>query len=190
MSSNKQSRKQVPWWNTEFGEKEIEAVGKAISSRRISQGSLTVEFEEKLSSLLGVNHAIAVSNGSIALLMALMTLEVGVGDEVLIPNRTWIATLHAVMMTGATPVLVDVREDRPLLDESRVEKKISERTKAVIPVHLNGRSVNVSYLNRLAEKYGFVVIEDTAQALMSKNYSETLGTIGEIGCFSLSMAKI
>ena len=190
MSITKQSRVQVPWWNTEFGEKEIDAVGRAISSRQISQGSLTVEFEERLASLLGAEHVIAASNGSIALLMALMALEVGVGDEVLVPNRSWIATLHAVIMTGATPVLVDVREDKPLLDESQLEKGISERTKAVIPVHLNGRSANVGYLNHLAGKYGFAVIEDAAQALMSKNMNETLGTMGKIGCFSLSMAKI
>ena len=190
MSKIRLVENQVPWWNTEFGPQEIEAVSRAISNRRISQGLLTAEFEEKVAHLLDVNYVIAASNGSVALLMALLSLEIGKGDEVVVPNRTWIATMHAVMMAGATPVLADVRQDRPLLDSSEVERAISERTKAIIPVHLNGRAADLQHFNCLANEHGLVVIEDAAQAMMSRTGGKTLGTIGNVGCFSLSMAKI
>ena len=188
--SNDKDRQQVSWWNTRFGQEEGESVVRAIAQRRISQGQLTAEFEEQLAQFLGVRYVVAASNGSAALLMALLALELGNGDEVIVPNRTWIATAHAVSMTGATPILVDVRDHLPLLDEEKVEKSISRRTKAIIPVHLNGRSANIGQINKIAKKYDLKVVEDAAQALSSKNRDGFLGTQSHIGIFSLSMAKI
>ena len=133
----------VPWWRTSFGEDAIAEVTRAIREECISQGPVTLEFETKLAEALDVPYVIATTSGSMSLLMALMALGIGPGDEVIIPNRTWIATAHAPKMLGATVVTVDVLSDVPIMDVSQIREKITPRTKAVIPVPLNGRAVNM-----------------------------------------------
>jgi len=125
-----------------------------------------------------------------ALTLALMGLEVGPGDEVIVPNRTWIATAHAPLMLGAKVILVDVEHNRPIIDCSKIAKLITKRTKAIIPVHMNGRSANMEAINKIAGEYGISVIEDAAQAFGSKNINGFLGTQSTIGIFSLSLTKI
>ena len=172
----------ISWWRTSFGEPEIEGMTNAIRHEHISQGPVTEQFEEEIAHLLGVPHAVAATSGSTALLMALMALGIGAGDEVLIPDRTWIATAHAVLLAGAKVVLVDVLPDLPLIDVSQIEKKITPRTKAILPVHLNGRSVRMDELYRIAERHGLLVIEDACQAFFSKSNGRYLGTQSDAGC--------
>ena len=182
--------KEVNWWRTTFGEEEKRRIGAAIDGEHISQGQVTAAFEQALGELLGVPHVVATTSGSMAILMALMALGVGPGDEVIVPNRTWIATAHAPHLLGAKVRLVDVLPDLPIMDVSLVEAAITSRTRAIIPVHLNGRSSDLAALNALAARNGIPVVEDAAQALASRNADGFLGTQATMGCFSLSVAKI
>jgi len=180
----------INWWRTEIGSAEIESVVLAMQNECISQGKITQKFECLLAEYLEVEHVVAVSNGSSALLLALMAVGVKPGDEVIVPNRTWIATAHAVHLLGAKVVLVDVESHRPIIDITKIEAVITAKTKAIIPVHMNGRSVDMIGLKRLAKKHQLFIIEDAAQAFSSKNSRGFLGTQSDVGCFSLSMAKI
>ncbi|WP_078127292.1 DegT/DnrJ/EryC1/StrS aminotransferase family protein [Leptospira alexanderi] len=179
----------ISWWKTSFGEEEINHVVDSFKNQNISQGKVTEAFEQKLSEFLEVKHVVATSSGSMALLLSLMAIGIKPGDEVIVPNRTWIATAHAPYLLGAKVVLVDVEKDRPILDVAKIEERINARTKAIIPVHMNGRSVHMQQLNSIAKKYNLFVIEDAAQAIGSKNSMGYLGTQSDIGCFSLSVAK-
>jgi dTDP-4-amino-4,6-dideoxygalactose transaminase len=184
------SKQVISWWRTTFGEEEIDRVAKAIKGEHLSQGPIVVEFEELLAEYFGVPYVVATTSGSVAILMALMAAGIGPGDEVLVPNRTWIATAHAPVVLGASVKLVDVEAERPIIDSSKIEEAMTLRTKAIIPVHLNGRSADMREINRIAQKYGLRVIEDAAQAMGSRNADGLLGTQSDMGCFSLSVAKI
>lgn len=180
----------ITWWRTEFGQQEIRNITDAINSEHISQGVITAEFEARLSKALEVPYVVVTTSGSMALLMALMALGVGPGDEVIVPNRTWIATAHAPLMLGAKVVLVDVKSDLPVMDVYQIKKKITQKTKVIMPVHLGGRSVDMEEIRAISKEYGLAVVEDAAQALFSKNKFGYLGTQSDIGCFSLSVAKL
>ncbi|MBI3252251.1 MAG: DegT/DnrJ/EryC1/StrS family aminotransferase [Candidatus Omnitrophica bacterium] len=180
----------IPWWRTSFGEPELANIREAVLNERISQGSVTKQFEDQFARSLGVPYGVAATSGSASILMALMALRIGTGDEVIVPNRTWIATAHAVLMTGAKVVLADVCPDRPVLDVENLEAKITDRTRAVIAVHLNGRATDMVSLALLAEKHGFLVIEDACQALYSRTAEGYLGTLSTVGCFSLAVTKL
>jgi perosamine synthetase len=180
----------ISWWRTSFGEAEARRIGDAIVHEHISQGPVTEEFERQLAAFLGVPYVLATTSGSVAELLALLALGVGPGDEVIVPNRTWIATAHAPMILGARAVLIDVEPKRPIIDPSQIERAITPRTKAIVPVHLNGRSADMAAIRQVAEKHGLRVVEDAAQALGSRNSAGLLGTQSDIGFFSLSVAKI
>ena len=179
----------VNWWKTTIGEEEIHRVVESIKNKNISQGPVTKEFESLIGEYLEIENVIALSSGSTALLVALMALEVKAGDEVIMPNRTWIATAHAVHLLGGKVVLVDVEKERPIIDVALIEEKITPRTKVILPVHMNGRSADMKAINNIAKKYNISVVEDAAQAISSKNYEGFLGTQSDVGCFSLSIAK-
>ena len=180
----------INWWRTSFGEKEIDAIADAIRQESVSQGEIASLFEKEVAEILGVKHVVATSNGTAALSMALMAVGVAPGDEVIVPNRTWIATAHAAYVLGAKIILADVEENRPIIDVESIESQISSKTKAIIPVHMNGRAANIEAINKLGNKFGIAVIEDAAQAFFSRNSIGYLGTLSDIGCFSLSVAKL
>jgi len=180
----------IPWWRTSFGENEISRIAAAIQHEHISQGTVTAEFERRVGDLLEVPYVVATTSGSMALLMALLAAGIKPGDEVLVPNRTWIATAHAPLLLGAKVRLVDVEAGRPIIDVTQLESRITPKTRAIIPVHLNGRAANMAQVNRIAAARGLTVIEDAAQALGSRNFAGLLGTQSDMGCFSLSVAKI
>ena len=181
---------QVPWWCTEFSEEEALSVAQSVRDKHISQGPVVAEFEKKVSEYLGVKHVVAATSGSASLAMALMAIGIKPGDEVIVPNRTWIATAHAPFILGAKVKFVDVEHDRPIIDVASIENAITPQTKAIIPVHLNGRSAGVRAIKSIAKKHNIRVIEDAAQALGSRNKDGFLGTQSDIGIFSLSVAKI
>ena len=183
--------KNIPWWQTEFLTGEAEAASAAISAGRLSQGPIVLEFENYLRDYLGVRNVVATTSGSDALLLSLWAAGIRSGDEVLVPNRTWIATAHSVLLLGAVPIIVDTDIDRPTISLADLERKVSEKTKAVIPVHLNGRDAHIDDVIDFGDRYKLKVIEDAAQALGSKDLSGAfLGTKSLAGCFSLSVAKV
>ena len=126
----------INWWKTSFGEKEIQHIAKSVRNKCISQGKVTEELENNISDFLGVEHVVMASSGSTALLMALMTIDIKHQDEVIMPNRTWIATAHAAHLLGAKVIPIDVMRDVPIIDDSQIEKKISSSTKVIFPLEL------------------------------------------------------
>ena len=181
---------EVPFWHLHIGEEEERAVADALKRKRFSMGPVTHELEEELARQLDVPHALCVSNGSAALLMSLAVQGIGPGDEVLVPTRTFIATAHAASLIGAKPVLVDCEPDRPAIDMADAARKVSSRTRAIMPVHLNGRSADMDAVLAFASKHNLVVIEDACQGLFSWHRLGYQGTIGHSGCFSFSMVKL
>ena len=181
---------EISWWRTQFGEPEIKRVADAISHEHISQGAVTAEFEAKIAAALGVPYCVATTSGSMSLLMALMTLGISRDDEVIVPNRTWIASAHAVAMLGGKAVLVDVLPDAPILDVAAARRSITKRTKAIMPVHLGGRAADMAAVQAVAAEHNLRIVEDASQALFSKNAAGFLGTQSDAGCFSLSVAKL
>ena len=181
---------EIHWWQIDFGDGAATAVSDAVRARCISQGSITERFEGEVAEILGAKHVIATSSGSTSILMALIACGVGPGDEVIVPNRTWISTGHAPFLLGAKVVLCDVEPNRPLIDVQQVKELISGKTKAVIPVHMNGRASDIPELKEICDAAGIFVIEDAAQAFGSRVMDQFIGTQGAIGCFSLSVAKI
>jgi len=147
------------------------------------------EFEQRLAGLLSVKHAVAVTSGTAALFLALKAVGVGPGDEVLVPDVTFIATANAVTLAGARPVLVDIDPDTLTLDPRATAAAVTPRTRALIPVHVSGRGADMAALLQVAGRYGLEVVEDAAEALLSFQGGKALGTIGRLGCFSFSPNK-
>ena len=180
----------IKWWNIELGAEEQEAVSNAIANRNIGQGEITEKFEKAIANFLNVPYAVAVPNGTQALSLAYMALGLKEGDEVIISNRTFVATAHAAMILGAKVRVVDVKENQTI-DENLIEDKITNKTKLVVPVHMNGVASNMDKILEIAKKYNLQVIEDACQAFGSKDSKgRYLGTIGRFGCFSLGVAKL
>lgn len=179
----------MTWWRVDLGEAAAQAAYQAVINRQMSLGQVTCNFERRVAELLQVPYVVATSSGTAALTLALLEAGVGPGDEVVVPNRTWIATAHAPLLLGARTVLVDVESNRPLMDPEAFDKAITPHTKAVIPVHLNGRVADISRIQAIADRYGVHVIEDAAQAFYVRTSDGFLGTLSRAGCFSLSIGK-
>jgi len=170
---------------------EIDMVNKALKENAISSTAKYVkEFEEKFASKIGTKYSIAVNSGTSALFIALKSLGIGKGDEVIVPTFTMIATPNAVKQCGAKPVFVDARRDNCNIDEDLIEEVITPRTKAIIPVHLYGHPCEMDKIMELADKYNLYVVEDCAEAHGAKYKGKTVGSIGDIGCFSFYANKI
>ncbi|HLH77277.1 MAG TPA: DegT/DnrJ/EryC1/StrS family aminotransferase [Candidatus Binataceae bacterium] len=146
-------------------------------------------FEEAFAAFLGVKHAIGVASGLDALRLGLASCGIGVGDEVIVPANTYIATALAVSGVGATPVLVDCLPDTFEIDSDKVEKALTPRTRAIIPVHLTGLAADMDQIVGIARRHGLVVVEDAAQAHGTLYHGRACGTIGRIGCFSFYPGK-
>lgn len=172
-----------------MGEREKEFICQVIDAGFPNDGPLTEKFERLLAEFLGAKHAIAVTSCTAGLYLSLMSLGIGPGDEVLVPDITFIATANAVSMTGATPVLVDVEKSTFCMDPESMEKAITTKTRAVIPVHVSGRAANLNAISRICIKHNLFLVEDAAEALGSMVHGKYLGTIGATGCFSFSPAK-
>ena len=185
---------EVPYWNTDYGEQDISFVSASIRERCIGQGEKSSLLESAIANLLSTEEeifVIMVSSGSIALLLSMLALGIKDDDEVIVPNYSWVATAHAPALLGAKVIPVDTLPNLPLLDCNAIEKHITTKTKAIIPVHLNGRACEMNDINILAKEYGLFVVEDSAQAFMSCDaHGQKLGTLSDIGCFSLSMCKL
>jgi perosamine synthetase len=165
-------------------------VATSIAGGRLSQGGVTERFERELAAFLGVPHVVTTTSGSTALYLAAVGLGIGAGDEVIVPVRTFVATAHAVLLAGGRVRLVDVRGDRTTIDATRIVDAITPRTKAILPVHLNGNAADLTAIQALAEERGLLVFEDAAQAFGSRDRDGYLGTRSAAGCFSLGVTKL
>ncbi len=152
-------------------------------------GQEMADFERELAALTESKHAIGISSGTDAILLALMALEIGPGDEVLCPAFTFFATAGCVSRVGATPVFVDVREEDFCIDLDDARAKITPKTKAIIPVHLFGQSADMDGVMALAEEHGLQVIEDAAQSIGARYKGKSSGTFGAFGCYSFFPSK-
>ncbi|MDR0373379.1 MAG: DegT/DnrJ/EryC1/StrS family aminotransferase [Nitrososphaerota archaeon] len=150
----------------------------------------TREFEQKISEFIKSNYVSVVNNGTSSLVIALMALDIGIGDEVIVPDFTMIASSNAIVLAGAKPVLVDIDPTNLCLDLEKAEEAITPKTKAIMYVSINGRSHDMNNVLALAKKYNLFVIEDAAQALGSTFSGKSLGTFGDIGSISFSAPKI
>ena len=149
-----------------------------------SKGKYIPLFENSFSEFLGIKHAATVSNGTVALHLALLALGVGEGDEVIVPTLTYISSVNAITYTGATPVFVDSLQGTWQMDPEDVKNKVTEKTKAVMVVHLYGHPCDMDSLTAIAKKHNLFLIEDCAEAIGSKYKGKNVGTFGDIATFS------
>jgi len=170
--------------------KEIDAViQEVLSGGDLILRSQLREFEKNIASFLGVAHAVGLNSGTDALHLSLKAAGIGHGDEVITVAHTFVATVSVIVHCGAIPILIDIKEDGNM-DEDKLEQAITSRTKAVIPVHLNGRLCDMEKLMSIASKHKLEVIEDAAQALGAAFDGKKAGTFGLTGCFSFYPAKL
>jgi perosamine synthetase len=179
----------IPWWLPQVGDREHTLIDEVLAGNFLNDGDYTTRFENELAARLGCKYAVAVTSGTSALFAALVALGIGPGDEVIVPDVTFIATANAVTWAGATPVLVDVCPDTLTIDPDAVARAITSRTRAVIPVHVSGRPADLTALLDLARRHNLALLEDAAEALLSRYHGRCLGTLGQAGCFSFSPNK-
>lgn len=167
----------------------IPVVMEIMESQRFVNGPVVERFERNFAEFCGAKFAVGCSSGTDALLMSLIALNIGCGDEVITTPFTFFATAEAIIRMGGTPVFVDIDEQTFNIDTSQIESVITEKTKAIIPVHLFGQCSNMDEVNRIAKKYDLKVIEDAAQAVGAEWNNQRAGSMGDLGCFSFFPAK-
>ncbi|MEZ4900376.1 MAG: DegT/DnrJ/EryC1/StrS family aminotransferase [Spirosomataceae bacterium] len=175
-----------PIWIPETDEKQLLEV---IRSGVWSRANVVNEFEAIWAQTVGIKRALAVVNGTNALITALIQLDIRGGDEVLVPPYTFIGTVAPVIAAGAMPVFVDVDPETFQIDPAKIEAKITPRTKAIIPVHILGLPANMPAILAIAKKYNLAVIEDACQAHLAEINHKQVGTFGDAGCFSFQNSK-
>ncbi len=171
-----------------IGEEEKQAVIAVLESGQLAQGARVQEFEEGFAALCGVKHAIATSSGTTALLTALLAQRIGFGDEVITTPFTFVASANSILFTGARPVFVDIDESSYNIDPALIEKKITSRTKAILPVHLYGNPCDMEKIMEIADRHRLIVIEDACQAHGASIEGKRVGSYGT-GCFSFYPTK-
>lgn len=165
------------------------AVLKVLESTQFVLGNEVTAFEEEFANFCEANHGIAVNTGTSALHLALLAAGIGSGDEVITVPFTFVATVAAIDYTGATPVFVDIDPVSYTIDVTQIEKAITKRTKAILPVHLYGQPADMDPILEIARRYGLTVIEDAAQAHRAEYKGRRAGSIGDMGCFSFYPGK-
>jgi dTDP-3-amino-3,4,6-trideoxy-alpha-D-glucose transaminase len=173
----------------ELMEELLSVVEQVARSAAFVGGAEVDAFEEEFAAYCGTDHAVGLSSGTEALVLALRALDIGPGDEVIVPANSFIATAEAVSLVGATPRFVDVDRDTALVTADLIEPAIGLRTRCVIPVHLYGRMVDLDPIVALAREAGIAVIEDACQAHGARLHGRRAGSIGDCGCFSFYPAK-
>jgi len=180
----------IPLFDLNFDEKEENAVLEVLRTKWISTGPKTAEFEQKFAQMLNVNHAIALSNCTVALHLALKLINIKENDEVVCPSLTFVATVNAIRYLNAKPVFADVKSCYDLtIDPLEIEKRITSKTKAIIVMHYGGFACDMDKIMVIAKKYKLKVIEDACHGPLSEYNGKKLGTIGDIGCFSFFSNK-
>lgn len=160
-----------------------------LSSANYIMGKTVLDFEKEFANYIGVKHAISVGNGTDALVVALKAMGIGRGDEVITTPFTFFATAEAISAVGGTPVFVDVDKETFNIDTTKIEEKITSKTKAIMPVHIFGQSADMDEVNEIAKKHNLMVIEDACQAIGGKYKGRNIGSLGDVSCFSFFPTK-
>lgn len=182
---------QIPLFKIYWDEDDVKAVSDSVRrGMNWAAGPNVEEFEKQLADYLGVKYVLTFNSGTSALHVVLLALGIGQGDEVIVPSFTFIATSNAVLMAGAKPVFADIDEERYGLDPEDVGKKITLKTKAIIPVHYGGCPARIGELKSLADEKGILLIEDAAESFGAKENGKLVGTFGQAAMFSLCQTKV
>ncbi|MEQ8155089.1 MAG: DegT/DnrJ/EryC1/StrS family aminotransferase [Clostridiaceae bacterium] len=166
-----------------------EAAIDVLSSANYIMGKNVIEFEKEFSNYIGTKHSISVGNGTDALVIALKSMGIGEGDEVITSTFTFFASAESISAVGATPVFVDVKKDTFNIDPEKIEEKITSKTKAIIPVHIFGQCADMDEINLIAKKHNLYVLEDACQAIGGEYKGRKVGTLGDMACFSFFPTK-
>lgn len=183
----------IPFGTITITDKAKRLVMESLDNKRVSSGKLVREFEKKFAELYGVREAVAVSSGTDADALALAVLyDYGAkrGDEIIVPALSFVATGNAVMHAGFTPVFVDVERDTLNINPELIEQAITEKTRAIMPVHLMGKPADMDRINKIARRHNLFVIEDAAEAYGAEYKGKSIGTLGHMAAFSLYVAHI
>jgi perosamine synthetase len=172
-----------------ISDEEIEEVVKVLKSGFIAQGPKVAEFEEKFAEYIGVEHAVATSSGTTALHLALLSLGIEKGDEVITTPFSFAATANSILYTGARPVFVDIDPQTYNLDPEKIEEVVNSKTKAIMPVHLYGQPAEMDHIKQIAENHDLWVVEDAAQAHGALYHNQKIGSLGDMACFSFYPTK-
>ncbi len=175
-----------PMWDPETDEKRVIEV---LRSGIWSRGKVVTEFEEKWAETIGSKRCLATTNGTYALITALRQLNVGAGDEVIVPPYTFIATIDAILMVGAMPVFVDTNPATFQIDADKIEEKITSLTSTILPVHILGLPADMEKIMTIARNNNLAVLEDACQAWLAEINNKKVGTFGDAGCFSFQNSK-
>ncbi len=173
-------------WNPATDEEQLL---KVLRSGVWSRAEVVTEFEKKWAETIGAKRCLAVVNGTNALIASLVQLGIGGGDEVIVPPYTFIATVAAILQTGAMPVFVDTDPETFQIDPDKIEAKITPRTKAIMPVHILGLPADMIKIMAIAKKHNLLVVEDACQAWLAEIDHKKVGTFGNAGCFSFQNSK-
>jgi perosamine synthetase len=179
----------IPVAQPQIGRAERRAVSKVLKSGSLAQGPMVAKFESDFSKFVGDRECVAVNSGTSALHLALLSLGIGPGDEVIVPSFTFAATANSVALTGAKPVFVDIDPKTFNIDSSLIEPAITKRTKAIQVVHLYGLPADMNQILNIAAKHGLLVIEDAAQAHLAEISGQKVGTFGDAAAFSFYPTK-
>ena len=175
----------IPVYQPELSGNEKKYVNECLDTNWISaKGRFVGEFENKVAEFLGVNHAISVSNGTVALHLALMALGIGKGDEVILPSLTYVASANAITYTGAIPVFADSLYESWQIDPEDIKRKITDKTRAIMVVHLYGQPCDMDPIMKIAREHDLFVVEDCAEAFGSTYKGKCVGGFGDISAFS------
>jgi len=180
----------ISWWSPEMTGNELPLLKKVIDSNFLNDGEVTEQFAQTIAKFTGAKFGTGVTSGTSAIYLSLVALGIGHGDEVIVPDMTFIATANAVSMAGGTPVLVDVEPGTLNISPAAIETAITSKTKAVVPVHVSGRAADMKNVLDVCQKHGLAVVEDAAEAFCSRHNGRHLGTFGHTGCFSFSPNKV
>lgn len=178
----------VPFFQPHITHADKASVKEALDATLLTDGPLLQKFENLFAAFTKAKFGIGVSNATSALHLSLKALGIGKGDEVIVPDMTFVATANSVLLSGATPVLADIDDDMNLSVES-IEKSLTKRTKAILPVHFAGKACDVQKIKKITDSRGLALIEDCAHAIGTKLNDKHVGTFGDVGCFSFYPTK-
>ena len=189
MAATKGRTREIPFYQHGLGQVELDAIAQVFAGPILTTGATVAEFERAFARYLGRQHALGVTSCTGALHMALLALGIGPGDEVITTPMTFVATALAIMETGATPVFVDVEADTGNLDATRVERAITTRTRAILPVHLYGQMVDMRALRRIADAHRLRIVEDAAHCVEGSRDDVRPGQLADAACYSFYATK-
>lgn len=179
----------IPYGHQLIDKNDVKAVTESLQSGWLTQGPKVIAFEQALAKYCGAKYAVAVTNGSAALHLAYLAAGLGHGNEVITTPNTFVATTNMLLVVGARPVFCDIRLDTYNIDESKIEKLITSKTKAIVPVHFAGQPCQMDKITKLAKKYKLLIIEDAAHALGAKYKNKKIGNISNMTVFSFHPVK-